>query len=496
MWPEDFIGSRGLNLVLRIGLVLLILLFYVTAALHFSYTPDDTYIYLQYARNIVEGNGFSFNAGEPTYGVTGPLWALLIAAGNAGGLDPFVVAKTLDLLFAGLSLIMVLRLSVEILKDPVYALVATALVATDAWLLRWAGSGLETSLSVLLVLLTLFYVYRTEYAIASLSAALLTLVRPEGALLFALVQMDNMINTRNWRLAFRVSIKSTGVYLALIAPWLIYALLTFGTVIPNTLNAKTSSGFSPESFIGVLRSEAGILLASQGLTVALLLVGVFLVLWRSSPRKVWIEVFPLAWPLALLFFYIILNVQVVSRYLLLISPVIVIFGVWSVKKSAEFWKLRWQMSLGLLVSLVVISTAQNQLLYYLKVVPHMEGFVRGMEECLRPMAYELRKGGGPETSLLTPDIGLLGYVSGAKVYDTAGIVTPNVKKSFAGLTYDEGMEQRVYRDIVRPDFVVDRFREPGRLESADLREVMNCRFPSLSLMIDRQVFYTLYKGDK
>jgi hypothetical protein len=312
-------------------------------------------------------------------------------------------------------------------------------------------------------------------------------------LLFLLVQADNLINTRNWRLAMRVTLKSGGVYLAVIAPWVVYAFLTFGKIVPNTLDAKTFSGYSFDSFVYVLRSEASIILASQALALFLLLIGVVGVFRRAPLRIVWIEAFPLTWPLALLLFYNVLNVQVVSRYILLISPVIAIFGVWGVKKSAEFWKLRWQTSLGLLLGLVVISGAQNQVLYYSKIVPHLDGFVRRMEECLRPMAYELRKTGG---SVLTPDIGLVGYVSGAKVYDIAGIVSPEVKKSFQGLTYDEGMERKVYRDVVQPDFIIDRFRQPGRLESEELKEVMSCQFPSLDLMIDRQVFYTLYSRGK
>ena len=346
---------------------------------------------------------------------------------------------------------------------------------------------------MLLVLLTLFYVYRTEYGVASLSAALLTLVRPEGGLLFILVQADNMMNTRNWRLAFPVTLKSSAVYLAVIAPWLVFAFLTFGKIIPNTLAAETSAVYSFDSFVYVLRSEASILLVSQALALFFMLMGVAGVLRRAPFRGAWVEAFPLTWPLSLLLFYSVLNVQVVSRYLLMISPIIAIFGVWGVKKSSEFWKLRWQTSLGLLVVLIIFSGAQNQLFYYARIVPHLEGFVRGMEECLRPMAYELRKTGG---SVLTPDVGLVGYVSGAKVYDTAGIVSPEVKKSFQEMTYDEGMEQTVYKDIVQPDFVIDRFHQPARLVSEELKEVMSFQFPSLGLLIDRPVFYTLYRRGK
>lgn len=88
------------RLVLQYGIGVIVVVFYVTASLHFHYTPDDTYIYLQYGRNIARGEGISFNAGTPSYGMTGPLWGFLIAAGTKLSLDPYIVAKTLDIVFA------------------------------------------------------------------------------------------------------------------------------------------------------------------------------------------------------------------------------------------------------------------------------------------------------------------------------------------------------------------------------------------------------------
>src|SRR5690348_13183272 len=41
---------------------------------------DDSYIHLQFARNLATGHGWSFNPGEPTPGATSPLWVALLAA--------------------------------------------------------------------------------------------------------------------------------------------------------------------------------------------------------------------------------------------------------------------------------------------------------------------------------------------------------------------------------------------------------------------------------
>ena len=43
---------------------------------------DDTYIYLQYARNLAHGHFMQFNAGDPpTSGATSFLYPILLAAG-------------------------------------------------------------------------------------------------------------------------------------------------------------------------------------------------------------------------------------------------------------------------------------------------------------------------------------------------------------------------------------------------------------------------------
>jgi hypothetical protein len=81
----------GNELLVRVLLVaalpVIVLVSFAIAASHFRYTPDGTYIYLQFARNVLHGGGIAFNAGHPTYGVTGPLWMFIFASGGLFGAD-------------------------------------------------------------------------------------------------------------------------------------------------------------------------------------------------------------------------------------------------------------------------------------------------------------------------------------------------------------------------------------------------------------------------
>ena len=46
---------------------------------------DDTYIHMQYARNLAEAGELSFNRGDPSYGATSPLWVGMLALVHIAG---------------------------------------------------------------------------------------------------------------------------------------------------------------------------------------------------------------------------------------------------------------------------------------------------------------------------------------------------------------------------------------------------------------------------
>src|SRR5262245_20357710 len=46
----------------------------------YFWIDDDEMISMRYARNLVDGHGLVWNAGEPVEGYTNPLWTLIMAA--------------------------------------------------------------------------------------------------------------------------------------------------------------------------------------------------------------------------------------------------------------------------------------------------------------------------------------------------------------------------------------------------------------------------------
>jgi hypothetical protein len=481
------------RIVLQYGAAVIVLVFYVTATLHFSHTPDETYVYLQHGRNIARGDGLAFNAGSASFGVTGPLWALLIAGGVKLGLDPYVVAKTLDIVFASVALLAVMAFAYVVIRDRLYAIIAAWIFSFDAWYLRWAGSGTEMSLAVLLAMLAMWYAYKKEHVTSSLVAGLLTLVRPEGVLLFLATQVDAAMNSRSRMSALRVAVGSVLIYVMVVGTWLGFSYVYFGSMLPNQL---LNVSFNGSFWMTLLRDcwmGMKIIGSTQLLLVLFLVGGIVLTVRKFGWHIIREEGFPLLWVLAIPLWYVIFNVEVGSRQLLLVLPVIVVYGLWGVKRIENADLVSPQRGLALLLIVAGIALAQNQVVYRVWAVPQMNNLELGVTECLKPMAYWLRTNTPAGTTVLTPQAGVVGYVSERTVYDASGTLTPELRNSLRGIGYDKEMIEKSYESAVHPDYVIDSSPTPERLVSETMKPMMTRTFPGLGITKPELVYFTLYK---
>ncbi len=492
--PLDWRESPFLRNAVKFGLGGVVLIFYATALLHFGYTPDDTFIYLRFAKNIINGGGFAFNPGEPTYGVTSPLWTLLIAAGGWVRLDLYLVAKVLDLIFASFALVVFYLLAFEVIRERFIAFLATFAFSANVWFVRWAASGMETSLSVLLVLVTVWYCLRNEYLIATVACAFLTLVRPEGIALFLLIVVDIFLNSVKKRHAARLAVASILSFSVLVAPWLIFAELEFGTVLPNTALAKSSVDMD----FGGLASVAvaiGKTIATSSLLEFILMVAV--ITWmavRKDSTELRQHFVPLVWIALLIVSYISAEVNVVSRYLLLVLPFVTLYGFFGLKKLLETFPRTARFGISVALGLCALILIQNQYIYQAYVKQHIARFADGVEECLTPIAMWLKENTPDGTVVVAPDVGVIGYRSDRKICDIAGLITPEMKRlRRQGLTYDELMTRHLFLPVCYPEYVVDRGEVPERLADEQFIPVLTRRFDGLGLAKPGTQFYTLYK---
>jgi hypothetical protein len=80
--------------VLAISLIALDSVFRFIVAVY-GVSLDDAYIFFVYARNVATGQGWSFNAGETSFGTSSVLWTLLLALPALFGIDLVQASRVL-----------------------------------------------------------------------------------------------------------------------------------------------------------------------------------------------------------------------------------------------------------------------------------------------------------------------------------------------------------------------------------------------------------------
>ncbi len=196
---------------------------------------DDAWIHLQFARNLAEGSGFSYNPGVPVAGSTAPLWTLLLAAAFAVTGPSIAVVKVIGVATT-VAAALVTRAAALAWGASAPAALAAALAMLWSGPLAWGSlSGMEVPLASLLVAAALWAHARGRLLSTALFAALAPLARPESIVLLPLLAVSTTPIVRR-----------CGVFVGLativLAPAVAFSLATVGAPVPATAAAKIEGG--------------------------------------------------------------------------------------------------------------------------------------------------------------------------------------------------------------------------------------------------------------
>lgn len=473
-----------------------------------GYITDDTYIHLQYARNLAAGNGFVFNPGENVYGSTSPLWVALIADGMAFGLDGLRVAKGLGVVATLWSIVLFLQLLRRSLRIPELRALGVLTWSAHAWMLRWSVSGMETPLAVALVLAG-FVAFSEGRQWGSRPVrtgslwALAALTRPEAVFLLVLWGIFLIIDTDS-RAGIRRLVFGSLPPLVIYGGWLLYARLTFGTFWPNTLAAKVAGGEGWDYIVEQLLRQAQIVGATDAALAGALVAALIFGGRRLWPRD-WMaqRLLPWVWVGALPLLYTMRGVPVLSRYLLPIMPIL----AWLAWRAVERWwngdragpaDARGAALLGL--GLMLMSVVPNLLVYQQKVLPQVRTLTSGMRASLIPWGRWFREHTEPGAIIAAPDIGAVGYFSERRVLDLAGLVTPGMVPILDRMPQADAVAEFAFADVARPELLMD--RAPRRFDLLDrsryapaLTPVGHASLPNLGIARPGEAVYTIYRID-
>ncbi|MBW0089573.1 hypothetical protein I4I73_10920 [Pseudonocardia sp. KRD-184] len=198
--------------------------------------PDDAFIILRYAQNLLDGHGWVYNLHHSTTNaVSAPLYTLLLALLGSIFRD-MELATTLLFVFttaaSGYLTFLILRKNAMTLGG----LAAMCLMIINPWLL--ATRGLETSAFICLLLLAVLLQGAGKHAALGFALVAATLVRGDGAVFAAVVFVLLWIQFKHFPMRLMAGAA------AAIALWALTALAINIPIIPDTFAAKVAQGRS------------------------------------------------------------------------------------------------------------------------------------------------------------------------------------------------------------------------------------------------------------
>jgi hypothetical protein len=409
-------------------------------------TIDDSYITFRYAQNILAGEGFVYNPGDPVLGTTTPLYTLImvvLGSVSGGTQAPFPeLAMLVNALADGLTAVLLYMIGRHFKKNLAGFGAALAWCITP-FSVTFAIGGLETSVVVLLLVGMSYYYLEGRVTAAAFLASLALLTRPDTLLLVGPIALDHFIRI----LRKQSKLRWQDVLALLLLPliWYSFATWQFGSPIPHSVQAKLGAyRLGPEEgLIRLLQHYATPFMADRWFGAAFA-VGSGLLLYpflyfigarsffKRNTRSLTIMLYP--WLYLLVF--AVANPLIFRWYLTPPLPFLfigILAGVQEFFSSVFSWpklKIPKFIQSTLLVILITLIPFANLLCNWEIHPDHgLDRPAPGMawyqlELLYHKAAQIVQPFLTPDTTLAAGDVGVLGYYTQARILDTVGLNSP------------------------------------------------------------------------
>lgn len=202
-----------------------------------NYSMDDAFIYYRYIQNAIDGNGLVYNAGEKFYGATSALYMYISVATAYITNDVIANQKILSGAFFVVCCVFTLALMSGDKKLGYFSFVPALLIVSTKFF--YLTFGMETTLYLMLVSLSLFLYIKKNYFWLGIVAALLFLTRGESIFLILTMLFFHVLQ-RKERIHWKVFI----IPFALVLLNMLFNYNYYGEFMPQTFAAKMQQGDS------------------------------------------------------------------------------------------------------------------------------------------------------------------------------------------------------------------------------------------------------------
>jgi hypothetical protein len=440
--PIDWIQKNPNPVVLFIAAVIITS---VSSAYYFSimldlgnpgFTLDDSWIHLQFARTIYEGTPWEYSPGYPSTGSTSPLWSVLLSVLFFFSSDTITIVWGVLLIsmvfFIACSFLVghIIRMYTERVSWGVVGILGFVILPRNTWLML---SGMETPLFMFILLFSIYLLDRTDSKsdlLLGVFAGLAYLSRPEGVLVPVL-----LIPLRFLMLGYKQQVDKkriqnlilSGVLaLIIVVPWILHCLNVTGYPLPDTFYAKVHS---PTEF----EQQAwdiwwSLFVREMNFLIIGMAAGAFLIL-RGKP-------FPWILAVALTILYRLSTPYAAlinnARYLVPIFDLFliaaIVFAAWLIETTlVRVMRLKDVLGARSLSVIVITLLLVIPLFpYYVNQATYFTKSVRTINDMHVGLGTWIAENTPEDAIFATHDAGAIRYISGRRMIDLAGLLSPDI----------------------------------------------------------------------
>lgn len=252
-------NRKILSLYLSVGIGI----FAIYKAFIQHWVCDDAFISFRYAKNLTDGLGLVYNAGEFVEGYTNFLWTIFLSVGMFFHLDPIHVSAGLGILFYFLTLFVLYKTGTTVYEiragkryKSFYFPIAFAGFALHSHGQIFATGGLETSLFSFLLLTGTVFLLLSDRGLHLLTGffilVLAIMTRPDGALFYIFAFLYAALfkfRHTDYKTYFTNQLALQLPFIFIFLPYWFWRYTYFGWFFPNTFYAKSGMGIYLEQGI-------------------------------------------------------------------------------------------------------------------------------------------------------------------------------------------------------------------------------------------------------
>lgn len=420
-----------------------------------SFPLDDPWIHLTFAKNLAHYFSFSFFKNEMvTAGSTSPLYTLILSLMFFISDNEMYISYILGLLFyAGSSFAFYKLCNVEFDKEIIFALICTGIFIFDKWMNFIAGSGMETTMYIMILILCAYFYRKRSPAPFAVMLGLIMWTRPDGVAFIFAVIVDYILVSYYSKDQINLILFSGNdlkkiflIFAGIVGLYLLMNYALSGSLLPNTYNAKLTY-YSPEfrSRYDFLKYEVweyfkyGSYYVVMIGFIAALLKFIFDIYKKTYNQNTLYIVFIFA--LIFIYWLKLPYAHRFGRYMMPLIPFFILVATIGFRDLAKiinkytdnalFSKSLFYIWAGIIFFMGVKNYDETKDLYASQCKYIYDRQVMA--------AKWLKKNTNENDIIATHDVGAIGYYSDRKIIDVAGLVTPELISKINDVNYVDYM---------------------------------------------------------